>query len=58
MSYIPKEEIFFPHLDVLDELLEALLVVSDVELLDHDGVWVRVAECQQVAGIVEIPEDE
>ena len=29
--------------------------MSDVELLDHDGVGVRVAEFQQVAGIVEIP---
>ena len=43
------------HLDILDEILEVLLVARDVELLDHDGVRVLVAQPQKVGGFVGIP---
>ena len=51
-----KEEL--AHLYVLDEILEALFIVSNVELLDQDGVGMLVTEPQQVGGTAGIPAED
>ena len=53
-----QEEIQMANLYVLDEILEALFIVSNVELLDQDGVGMLVTEPQQVGGTVGIPAEE